>query len=190
MTDQIAKVNGHSIVTTDGTERQIDVLIIATGFQTTDQPISHLVHGRDGLSLADTWADGGMAAYKGTTVHGFPNYFQIVGPNTALGHTSMVLMIESQIEYVRDALRTKELNSYATVEPRLAAQESWNADLQKRLGRTVWNSGGCSSWYLDEHGRNTIVWPRTTFTFRNLLSQFDAAAYDVTAAPSRAEVTV
>ncbi len=188
VTDGISRVTDHSVVTADGTERPIDVLIVATGFETTDQPISHLIHGRGGLSMADTWADGGMAAYKGTTVHGFPNYFQIVGPNTALGHTSMVLMIESQIEYVRDALRTKELNSYATVEPRLDAQERWNADLQKRLGRTVWNSGGCSSWYLDEQGRNTIVWPRTTFTFRNLLSQFDPAAYDVTAVPTREEV--
>jgi len=189
VTDQITRVNGHSIATADGTERPIDVLIIATGFHTTDQPIAHHIYGRDGLSLADTWAEGGMAAYKGTTVHGFPNYFQIVGPNTGLGHSNMVLMIESQVGYVRDALRTKALNHYATLEPRLDVQEGWNADLQKRLGRSVWNSGGCSSWYLDEHGRNTVLWPRTTFAFRNLLSQFDAAAFDVTAAaPSHEKV--
>jgi len=188
VTDAITQVNGHSIATADGTERPIDVLIIATGFHTTDQPIAHHIYGRDGLSLADTWAEGGMAAYKGTTVHGFPNYFQIVGPNTGLGHSSMVLMIESQVGYVRDALRTKALNRYATLEPRLHAQEGWNADLQKRLGRSVWNSGGCASWYLDEHGRNTVLWPRTTFAFRNLLSRFDAAAYDVTAAPTRTKV--
>ncbi|MEJ7795776.1 MAG: 4-hydroxyacetophenone monooxygenase, partial [Nocardioides sp.] len=99
-----------------------------------------------------------------------------------LGHSRLVLMIASQFDYVRAALRTKTLNHYATVEPRLDAQEGWNAELQKRLRRSVWNSGGCASWYLDEHGRNTVLWPRTTFAFRNLLSQFDAAAYDVTAA--------
>ncbi|MGZ8738539.1 MAG: flavin-containing monooxygenase, partial [Nocardioides sp.] len=182
VTDQIARVTEDSIVTADGSERPIDVLVIATGFHTTDQPIAHHIVGREGRSLAETWADGGMAAYKGTTVHGFPNYFSIVGPNTGLGHSSMVLMIESQVAYVRDALRTMARNRYATVEPRVDAQQAWNADLQKRLGRTVWNSGGCASWYLDERGRNTVLWPRTTFAFRGLLSEFDAAAYDVSAA--------
>ncbi|MGZ5403096.1 MAG: flavin-containing monooxygenase [Nocardioides sp.] len=182
VTDQIARVTEDSIVTADGSERPIDVLVIATGFHTTDQPIAHHIVGREGRSLAETWADGGMAAYKGTTVHGFPNYFSIVGPNTGLGHSSMVLMIESQVAYVRDALRTMARNRYATVEPRVNAQQAWNADLQKRLGRTVWNRGGCASWYLDERGRNTVLWPRTTFAFRGLLSEFDAAAYDVSAA--------
>ena len=188
VTDRIAKVNGHSIVAADGTERPVDVLIIATGFHTTDQPIAHHIYGRDGRSMAESWAHTGMAAYKGTTVHGFPNYFQIVGPNTGLGHSSMVLMIEAQVGYVGDALRTKALNRYTTLEPRLDEQQSWNTDLQKRLGRTVWNSGGCSSWYLDEHGRNTVLWPRTTFAFRNLLSEFDASAYDVTSDAARTQV--
>ncbi|QZY29763.1 flavin-containing monooxygenase [Nocardioides coralli] len=182
VTDRITKVTGDAVVTADGTERPVDVLVVATGFHTTDQPIAHHVIGRDGRSLAETWAEGGMAAYKGTTVHGFPNYFQIVGPNTGLGHSSMVFVIESQLAYLRDALRTMRTHRYATVEPRLDEQERWNADLQRRMQRTVWNTGGCSSWYLDEHGRNTVLWPRTTVDLRRRLARFDPPAYELSAA--------
>ena len=122
-----------------------------------------------------------MAAYKGTTVHGFPNLFMIVGPNTGLGHSSMIFIIESQVEYIRDAVRTMGLNRYATVEPTAEAQQEWNHSLQRRMKRTVWNTGGCSSWYLDAHGKNTVLWPRTTVAFRQSLGEFDVAAYDVTA---------
>ena len=181
VTDPIAKVTGNSVVTADGTERPIDVLVVATGFHTTELPIAERIHGRGGASLADTWRDGGMAAYKGTTVHGFPNLFMMVGPNTGLGHSSMVFIIESQVAYIRDAIRTMRLNQYATVEPTAVAQQEWNDDLQRRMKRTVWNTGGCSSWYLDAHGRNTVLWPRSTFTFRRLLAEFDVAAYDVAA---------
>ena len=182
VTDPIAKVTGHSVITADGVEREVDVLVVATGFHTTDQPIAHHVFGRDGRSLAETWSGTGMQAYKGTTVHGFPNYFQVVGPNTGLGHSSMVLMIEAQVGYVVDALRTMDLHGYATVEPRQDEQDTWNEDLHRRMQRTVWSTGGCASWYLDEHGRNTTLWPRSTWTFRQLLQRFDPAAYDVTAA--------
>jgi cation diffusion facilitator CzcD-associated flavoprotein CzcO len=181
VTEPIQKVTGHAVVTADGREREVDVLVVATGFHTTDQPIAHHVFGRDGRSLAEAWADTGMQAYKGTTVHGFPNYFQVVGPNTGLGHSSMVLMIEAQVGYVVDAVRTMDLHGYATVEPRRDEQDAWNDDLHRRMQRTVWSTGGCASWYLDEHGRNTTLWPRTTWTFRRLLDRFDPAAYDLTA---------
>ncbi len=183
VTDPIAKVTGDAVVTADGVERPVDVIVVATGFQTTDPPISHRVHGRHGCSLAETWATSGMMAYKGSAVHGFPNYFSIVGPNTGLGHSSMVFVIETQVGYVRDALRTMRAEGWAEVEPSADAQRTWNADLQRRMGRTVWNTGGCSSWYLDDHGRNTLLWPRTTVTLRRQLTRFDPGAYDV--APAR-----
>ncbi len=186
VTDPIQRVTERGIVTADGTEREIDVLIVATGFFTTDQPIAHHIHGRDGTTLADVWERRGMAAYKGTTIHGFPNLFQIVGPNVGLGHSSMIYMIESQIDYIVDALETMDTHAFASVEPKLSAQDAWNEDLQRRMERTVWSTGGCASWYLDAHGRNTTLWPRTTYTFRRLLSRFDPSAYEVTAreAPS------
>jgi cyclohexanone monooxygenase len=103
-------------------------------------------------------------------------------------------VIESQLAYVRDAIRTMRAHDYAAVEPRRDAQDAWNADLQQRMRRTVWNRGGCASWYLDEQGRNTVLWPRATFTLRRLLSRFDPAAYDVTAphptSPTRAREDV
>ena len=112
-----------------------------------------------------------MAAYKGTTVPASPTCSMIVGPNTGLGHSSMVFIIESQIAYIRDALRRCGERGFAAVEPRAEAQGAWNADVQRRMKRTVWNTGGCASWYLDAHGRNTTLWPRTTFTFRRLLAR-------------------
>ena len=177
VTDPIVKVTGNAVVTADGQEREVDAIVVATGFHTTEQPIAEHITGQDGRTLAQTWQAEGMAAYKGTTIHGFPNLFQIVGPNTGLGHSSMVFIIESQIAYVLDALRTMRERDLATVQPRAEAQRRWNADLQRRLQRTVWNTGGCSSWYLDSHGRNTTLWPRTTFTFRRLLARFDLDAY-------------
>jgi cation diffusion facilitator CzcD-associated flavoprotein CzcO len=191
VTDPIAKVTGDAVVTADGVERPVDVLVVATGFYTTELPIAERITGRTGRTLADTWGEHGMAAYKGTTVPGFPNLFFLVGPNTGLGHSSMVFIIEAQVDYVRDAIKTMNLHRYAAVEPRPDATREWNDDLQRRMRRTVWNTGGCSSWYLDSSGRNTILWPRPTFTFRSLLSSFDVAAYDVQApAPTREDVTV
>ncbi|NYG56896.1 flavin-containing monooxygenase [Nocardioides perillae] len=181
VTDRIARITPTGIVTEDGTEREVDVLVVATGFFTTDQPIAHHITGREGRTLAEVWDQRGMAAYKGTTIHGFPNLFQIVGPNVGLGHSSMVFMIESQIAYVLDALQTVDEHAYGSVEPKQSAQDAWNDDLHRRMRRTVWSTGGCASWYLDAHGRNTTLWPRTTFTFRRLLSRFDVEAYDVTA---------
>jgi len=131
--------------------------------------------------MSERFAETGAAAYKGTTVPEFPNLFFVVGPNTGLGHSSMVFVIESQVQYIRDALRTMRTNDYATVEPTEAAFAAWNADLQERMRPTVWSAGGCSSWYLDEHGRNTTLWPRTTVMLRQLLHTFDVDKYAVTA---------
>jgi cation diffusion facilitator CzcD-associated flavoprotein CzcO len=177
VTDGITKITPTAVVTKDGTEREIDVLIVATGFHTTDLPIASRIHGRNGESLADHFKQVGMQAYKGATVHGFPNLFFIVGPNTGLGHSSMVFMIESQVAYAVDAVKTMRRQGVVAVEPTEPAQQAWNADVQERMKRTVWSTGGCSSWYLDEHGRNVTLWPRTTYKFRQLTARFDTESY-------------
>ncbi|ABL83198.1 MULTISPECIES: NAD(P)/FAD-dependent oxidoreductase [unclassified Nocardioides] len=182
VTDPIVKVTGSAVVTADGVERPVDVLVVATGFYTTELPITEHVTGREGRTLADVWRSSGMAAYKGTTVPGFPNFFMLVGPNTGLGHSSMVFVIESQVEYLRGAVRTIRRGGYAAVEPRQEAHDAWNGDLQRRMRRTVWSTGGCSSWYLDEHGRNTTLWPKSTVTLRRQLARFDTDAYHLRAA--------
>jgi cation diffusion facilitator CzcD-associated flavoprotein CzcO len=180
VTDPIVRVTERGVVTADGTEREVDVLVVATGFYTTEQPIAAHIVGAEGRSLAEEWAVDGMTAYKGTTFHGFPNLFQIVGPNTGLGHSSMVFVIESQITYILDALAALRRRRLSSVQPTRQAQRRWNARLQRRMRRTVWSTGGCSSWYLDSHGRNTTLWPRTTIALRLLLARFDPARYHLT----------
>jgi cation diffusion facilitator CzcD-associated flavoprotein CzcO len=184
VTDPISRITPHAIVTADGAEHPVDAIVVATGFCATDLPVAHRIVGRAGRTLAEEWDATGMSAYKGTTVHGFPNLFMIVGPNTGQGHTSMVFIIESQVAYLRDAVREMRRHRYGAVEPRATAQQRWNSSLQRRMRRTVWSSGGCSSWYLDAHGRNTTLWPRSTVTFRRALASFDSGAYDVEAEPA------
>jgi cation diffusion facilitator CzcD-associated flavoprotein CzcO len=181
VTDPIAKITGDAVVTADGVERPIDVLVVATGFYVTEPPIAQHVTGRDGRTLADVWDGAGMAAYKGTTFHGFPNLFQIVGPNTALGHSSMIFIIESQVRYVVEAAKAMRRERLAAVEPTQAAQDAWTARIRRKMKPTVWQTGGCASWYLDKFGNNTTLWPGQTFTFRQHLSKFDLDKYDVVA---------
>ena len=144
---------------------------------TTALPFTEHITGRTGQTLADRWRETGMAAYKGTTVPEFPNLFMLVGPNTGQGHTSMIFIIESQVTYLRDAIRTMRRDGLTTIEPTQRHTDRWNRSLQKRMERTVWTTGGCQSWYLDEHGRNTTLWPRSTADFRRRLSSFDVEAY-------------
>jgi len=181
ITDGIERITPTGIVSRDGTEREIDVLIIATGFHVTDPPIAQHITGRDGRTLADVWGEAGMRAYKGTTIHGFPNLFQIVGPNTALGHSSMIFVIESQVRYVVDAIGSMRRDALASVEPTVQAQQQWTSAVLRRMARTVWTTGGCASWYLDRFGNNTTLWPGQTFTLRRHLARFDPDQYDVVA---------
>ncbi|BDT97828.1 MULTISPECIES: flavin-containing monooxygenase [Nocardia] len=179
VTDGIAEVRAHSIVTTDGTEREIDALIVATGFHVTDSPTYDTIAGRDGRTLSEVFDEIGQQGYKGSSIANFPNMFFLLGPNVGLGHTSMVYMIESQINYVADALATIDRLDLRTVEVRRDVQDAYNAGLQAKLAGSVWLTGGCSSWYLDKHGNNTTLWPDWTFEFRRLTRNFDVAAYDI-----------
>ena len=176
VTDGIREVRGRSIVSADGTEREIDTVILATGFHVTDLPIAGLLQGREGRTLADVW-DGSPRAYKGAAVAGFPNLFFLVGPNTGLGHSSIVFMIESQIAYVVDALRTMRRRGALTVEVREEAQASYNRELDALTRGTVWVTGGCASYYIDRNGHNATLWPYFTWPFRTRTRQFDDAAY-------------
>jgi hypothetical protein len=162
-------------VAADGSEHEADTIIFGTGFHVTDVPVAERITGRAGVSLREHWA-GGMRAYKGTAVAGFPNLFLLVGPNTGLGHSSQVFMIESQIAYVLDAVRHLRRTG-AVLEVREDAEAAWDAGVQRAMGRTVWTTGGCASWYLDDRGRNTTLWPGATWRFRRLTARFDADVY-------------
>jgi cyclohexanone monooxygenase len=181
VTDPIARITPTGVVTCDGIERPVDVIVVATGFRATDPPIAHLIRGRDGRTLAETWAAAGMTSYKCCTEAGFPNLFSVLGANSGQGHTSVILYIEALTDYVRQAIRTMRRGRYAAVEPRAEAQARWNSGIQRRMRTTVWVRGGCTSWYLDEHGRNPVSWPGSTGSFRRAVRSFDVDAYDVTA---------
>ena len=176
VTEGITEIRPLSVVAADGSEREVDTIIFGTGFHVTDVPIADRITGRDGRTLAEVWA-GSMSAYKGTTVAGYPNLFFLVGPNTGLGHTSIVFMIESQIAYVLDALRTARRRGAHTLEVREDAQSAYNAELDRMTGDTVWVTGGCTSYYIDRNGHNSALWPTFTWPFRRRLREFDAAAY-------------
>ncbi len=178
VTGGVTEIRPHSVVAEDGTEREVDTIIFGTGFHVTDVPIADRISGRDGRTLAEVWK-GSMEAYKGTTIAGYPNLFFLVGPNTGLGHTSIVFMIESQIAYVLDALRTMRRSGARTVEVREDVQAAYNAELDRMTEGTVWVSGGCTSYYIDRNGHNSALWPTYTWPFRRRLREFDAAAYAV-----------
>jgi cation diffusion facilitator CzcD-associated flavoprotein CzcO len=182
VTDRIVEVLPHGVVSeaADGTRttHDVDTIIFGTGFHTVDPPIAEKVS-VGGVSLAKHWASEGMQAHRGLTVSGFPNLFFLVGPNTGLGHNSMVLMIEAQVGHMVQALDVMAQNGYGVIEPRADVQAAYNADLQAELAKTVWATGGCSSWYLDEQGRNTTLWPTFTWKYMRRMKRFRPSEYVV-----------
>ena len=183
VTEPIGKVTEHGILTADGVEREVDTIICATGFAPTDPPIARRLRGVGGRTLSEAWA-GSPQAYLGTTVAGFPNLFLLYGPNLNLGHSSIVYMLESQIHYVMEALRALRERQAGGLEVRAEVQERWNEELQERLRRSIWNTGGCQSWYLDANGRNSVQWPDFTFRFRLRVDRFVPDDYSLLPAPS------
>jgi cation diffusion facilitator CzcD-associated flavoprotein CzcO len=176
VTDSIAEVREHSILTSDGIEREVDAIIFGTGFHVTDFPFTNHVRGKDGRLLSEVWA-GSPNALAGTTVAGFPNLFLLPGPNTGLGHSSVIYMLEAQIEHVIGALGYMRRHGGVSIEARADAQAAYVADVDKRMRGTVWTSGGCLSWYLDSTGRNSTLWPTQSWAFRRRVARFAPSEY-------------
>ncbi|MFG2870777.1 flavin-containing monooxygenase [Streptomyces sp. NPDC048338] len=183
----LREIRGSTLVAADGTETEVDAIVFGTGFHVTDMPIAERVVGAEGRTLAETWKDG-MESLRGATAAGFPNWMTIIGPNTGLGNSSMILMIESQLNYLADYMRQLDvLGGRAALAARPSAVGAWNRKVQSRMERTVWKAGGCDSWYLDANGRNTTLWPGTTGEFRRETRQVDLAEYEVLRAPAAEE---
>jgi cation diffusion facilitator CzcD-associated flavoprotein CzcO len=175
ITDHIREVRAKSIVTEDGEEHEIDTIICGTGFHVTDAHLPQYIRGRAGKTLAETWQDG-PRAYLGTTVPQFPNLFLLIGPNTGLGHNSMIYMIESQISYILDCLQMMDRRKLQAVEVQPEVEKTFISEMERRMPGTVWASG-CKSWYLDARGQNTTLWPGFTFEFRRRTRHFDPQHY-------------
>jgi cation diffusion facilitator CzcD-associated flavoprotein CzcO len=171
VTEKIIEMRSDALVTADGSVHPVDTVILATGFHVTDNPMFARIYGKTGQKLAAEFG----STYLGTVVPGFPNYFQLTGANTGLGHSSMLLMIESQLVYIVDGIaKAQAAGGKFEVRPEVAA--AYNAGIQRKLSKTVWASG-CSSWYLDSEGRNLTLWPGFTFEFRRRTREFRSSDF-------------
>ncbi|HJE23508.1 MAG TPA: NAD(P)/FAD-dependent oxidoreductase [Methylorubrum populi] len=178
VTAPIREVLPHGIVTEDGAEHPLDVLIFATGFSPGGSLLRTEVFGRGGVSLLQAWRDG-ADAFRGLSVAGFPNFFLLLGPNTGLGHNSVLLMVEAQVAHVLDALRRLRAQPGAALEVRTQAQARFRAEVEARMKDSIWMRGGCGSWYLDRAGRNRTLWPGTVGDYVRGTRRLDPQDYDL-----------
>jgi cation diffusion facilitator CzcD-associated flavoprotein CzcO len=177
VTEGIAEVREHSIVASDGVERSIDVLICGTGFRATEPLIGCRVVGKGGVDIHEAWGKR-MSAYLGVTVSGFPNFFMLLGPNTGLGHNSVVLMIEAQVRYTMDCLKLMKRRKQRVLEVRPEIQQSFVEEIYRRMAGTVWQSGGCKSWYQDQStGEITTLWPGSVVSYFRRTRSVSASDY-------------
>jgi cation diffusion facilitator CzcD-associated flavoprotein CzcO len=180
VTSRITRLTATGLVTEDGVEHPADTIIWGTGFRATDFLTPMTVTGRGGRTLREAWRDG-AEAYLGITVTGFPNLFLLYGPNTNLGHNSIVYMLESQFRYVLQAVRRLAAAGPGALDVRPEVQRRFTTWVQERVAETVW-SRGCTSWYRTAAGRNTTNWPDFTFTYRARTRRFDPDDYELVAA--------
>jgi cation diffusion facilitator CzcD-associated flavoprotein CzcO len=179
VTNRIAEIRPHSIVDEAGVERDIDVLIFGTGFEVTSAYKHVRLLGVGGRDLGAEWDRAGMMAYKGIAVSGFPNYFMLLGPNTGLGHNSVVIMIEAQVQYVIGALTQMRARQVRAVDVRQSVQDADQDVIATRLAGTVWQDGGCDSWYKDEHGRVSAIWPGSAASYQRAVKTANLQDYRV-----------
>jgi cation diffusion facilitator CzcD-associated flavoprotein CzcO len=172
----LARVDGRTLIAQDGTARDADAIIFATGFHVTDMPVASRVYGAGGSTLAEAWG-AEMAALRGTTVPGFPNLCLVIGPNTGLGHNSLIHIIEAQLGYILDYLAVLDRTCAAALDTRPDAQQRWATGIARRMSHTVWTTGGCTSWYLAADGRNPTLWPGSVRGFRQALRRVSLDEY-------------
>jgi cation diffusion facilitator CzcD-associated flavoprotein CzcO len=181
----VREISGRQIIGADGTATEVDVIILATGFEQSGFPVGALLHDGQGRSLRELWA-GTPRAYLGSTVSGLPNLFLLLGPNLLTGHSSSLDVLERQLGYLASALTAARDNHWSAVEVRPAVQDSYNRRLQTALATTVYNAGGCASGYLTADGHNSFCWPWSTPRLTRELSTFNADDYLITGNPDAA----
>lgn len=181
-TRSIVRVTPTGVELADGGQVELDALVLGTGFTVDDPLHGTVVTGRDGRDLDGFW-DGRPSAHLGMTVPGFPNHFLLLGPNTGLGHNSVVVMIEAQVEYVRRAVALLRRDDVASIEVTEQAHDDFVAWVDEQNADATWSSG-CSSWYLNDRGENFSVWPGTTASYKLATRRLDRTKH-VVRAPAR-----
>ncbi|HIL21887.1 MAG TPA: NAD(P)/FAD-dependent oxidoreductase, partial [Alcanivorax sp.] len=175
----IDAVDKQGLTDSSGTHHDVDVIIYGTDFKATDFLTPMPITGRDGVDLNTAWQDG-AEAYLGITVRGFPNLFMLYGPNTNLGHNSIIYMLESQIHYVQQCLAEMDEQKLHSLEVRESVQARFNDNVQRKISDTVWDKG-CHSWYKTESGKNTNNWPGFTFDYRRQTQHLELSDYEYNA---------
>ena len=169
--DGIAEINERGILTAKGQQIDLDLIVYSTGYDATDGVISYPVLGKGGRSVQDVWAEF-PRAYLGTSLPGFPNFFIVTGPNTGIGHTSAIFVIEAQMEYIRRAIAAVQAKRGRTIEVKPQAEDAYTTMIHKEMKQTVWQSGGCTSWYKSKSGHVIAMFPGFSFTFRQMAKAF------------------
>jgi len=175
--DLITKENGikeiteNGIMTQDGVEHELDLIVYSTGYDATDGVISYPVVGKDGQTLAQAWHEF-PRAYLGTSAPGFPNLFIVTGPNTGIGHTSALFLIESQMSYIMKGIKQVEKQNKKVIEVKTDAEEIYTQNIHKEMSRTVWQNGDCNSWYKSKSGKVIAMFPGFSFTYRRWAKNF------------------
>ena len=182
ITDGIAEVRPGSIVTVDGTERAVDTIIYATGFNINDALRGVDMRGADGESMAQRWNTAGPQAHMGITVAWAPNAFFLLGANTGITHNSIVFMIEQQIKFALRAMDGMQQRAAASIRVRKDVQDRYNQDIQRRLAKRVWSTAGCTNWFVDDKGVNRVLWPGFTWQYWRATRNFDETQYEFTRA--------
>ena len=174
----LIEVDGNTLIAANGERKEVDVIILGTGFDLASFPIASRIKCQDGRMLADRWREEGAQAYLGTTVKELPNAFYMVGPNIMV-YSSFITIAEWQTAYIVDAIRKADRNNIEVIWLSKKTSDSYNSVVQEKLKTTVWNSGGCKSYYLDEKGINHASWPWTVPALKRKLSHFDLVSYEI-----------
>ncbi len=177
--DGIAEINERGILTTQGQQIDLDLIVYSTGYDATDGVISYPVVGKGGKSVQDVWAEF-PRAYLGTSLPGFPNLFIVTGPNTGIGHTSAIFVIEAQMEYIRRAIQAVQNKGAKAIEVKPQAEADYTTMIHREMKQTVWQSGGCTSWYKSKSGHVIAMFPGFSFTFRQMAKAFKPKDHMIT----------
>ena len=179
VTERIERITPRGVVTADGREHEVDAIICGTGFRVSDYLSPITIVGTGGVALNDAWRST-LRNYLGISVSGFPNLFLLMGPNTALGHNSMIFMIEAQARYARRAIEALRDRKLASIDVRRSVEDAFRAELAGKMQRTVWTSG-CRSWYQNAQGE-VFVWPGATLDYWWRTRTIDLSEYELRAA--------
>lgn len=178
-TDAIAEITENAIITTQNDKIDLDLIVYATGYDATDGVISYPVIGKKNILLQDYW-EAFPRAYLGTTIPNFPNFFVVTGPNTGIGHTSAIFIIEAQMHYILKSINAVDKQQKQFIEVTQEAEDRYTENIHKEMEKTVWQSGGCNSWYKSKSGHVIAMFPGFSFTYLKLAKNFKLKDHKLT----------